>query len=132
MLVLVVVMKFETLHLYNWLLYHVHLGVGHFVIISNECDDRAHEELLRVAATVPCSPRLTFMHAFRCDVGFQIRAYTEAVRLLVHGGERHDARVGFWDVDEFLVAPRDGKELGLYRLPYAIPRVYEGYGYGTR
>ena len=22
--------------------YHVHLGVAHFVIISNECDDREH------------------------------------------------------------------------------------------
>eukprot|EP00966_Prymnesium_polylepis_P115991 2681140-Prymnesium_polylepis.1 len=58
------------------------------------------------AASVPCAPRLTFVHAFRCDKGFQIRAYEEVVRTLVHNGEADDARVGFWDVDEYLlVAP---------------------------
>ena len=34
-LTLVLVMKFETRNLRSWLLYHVQLGVRHFVIISN-------------------------------------------------------------------------------------------------
>ena len=103
-LTLVLVMKFETRNLRSWLLYHVQMGVTHFVIISNECSDEAHAALTHAAAGVPCSPRLSFINAFRCEVGFQIRAYTEAVRVLINAGERDDVRVGFWDVDEYLVA----------------------------
>ena len=79
------------------------LGVRHYVIISNECKDAPHAELLRVASSAPCSPRITFIHSFRCDAGFQIRGYTEAVRVLIDNGEPPETRVGFWDVDEFLV-----------------------------
>ena len=107
-LVLVLVMRFETTNLRDWMYYHSHLGVRHYVIVSNECDDATHAELLRVAASAPCAPKLSFVNAFRCDTGFQIRAYVEAVRVLLDAGEPPDTVVGFWDVDEFLVVHHRG------------------------
>ena len=102
-LVLVLVMRFETTNLRDWMYYHSHLGVRHYVIVSNECDDATHAELLRVAASAPCAPKVSFVNSFRCDTGFQIHAYVEAVRVLLDAGEPPETRVGFWDVDEFLV-----------------------------
>ena len=107
-LVLVLVMRFETHHLRAWMHYHSHLGVRHFVIISNECDDRHHQRLVYAAASAPCNPRLTFVDSFRCASGFQTRAYAEAARALLHAGEPLDTRVAFFDVDEFLTVAWDG------------------------
>jgi len=36
-----------------WLHYHVHLGVRHFVLVSNECDDAKHAAVMVAAASVP-------------------------------------------------------------------------------
>lgn len=102
-LILVLVLKYETPSVRDWLYYHTMLGVRHFVLISNECEDIAHAALIAAAASTPCAPRLTFVHSFRCSGGFQIKAYTEAARVLLHEGVAESARVGFWDVDEYLV-----------------------------
>lgn len=102
--VLVVVAKNHSpKHVRDWLWYHAHLGVSHFVLISNECDDAAHAALLAAAAAAPCAPRLQFLHGFRCSIGFQTEAYVAAARQLLRDRVGLDARVGFWDLDEFLV-----------------------------
>ena len=82
-LVLVLVIRFVTHVLRDWLHYHSVLGVRHFVLISNECDAQAHTAMLAAAASVPCAPRLSFINAYRCAAGFQTRAYSEAVQLLL-------------------------------------------------
>jgi len=111
-LVLVVVLRFETQNIRDWLLYHTHLGVSQFVLISNECDERHHSRLLTAVADLPCAPKLNFIHSYRCARGFQTRAYTDAVRLLLSHGESGNIRVGFLDVDEFLVVHRRDDENG--------------------
>ncbi|KAL3932181.1 MAG: hypothetical protein SGPRY_000806 [Prymnesium sp.] len=105
-LVLVLVLRFETANVRDWLYYHTYLGVSHFLIISNECSDEAHAQLVSAVTSTPCAPKLTFMNAFRCARGFQTKAYTDAVKLLIASGESGATRVGFWDVDEFLVIRR--------------------------
>ena len=105
-LILVLVMKYNTHNLADWMNYHRVLGVRHFVIISNECGEEEHRHLVATAASVPCMPRLSFINSFRCATVFQAASYREAVRLLLESGEDPDARVGFFDVDEFLVVRR--------------------------
>ena len=49
-LVLVVVLRFETPNLRDWMHYHTLLGVRRYVLISNECDDAAHAPSAPAAA----------------------------------------------------------------------------------
>ncbi|KAL1521628.1 hypothetical protein AB1Y20_021286 [Prymnesium parvum] len=109
-LVLVVVLRYETQNVKDWLFYHTHLGVSQFVLISNECDAEAHANLMLAIADLPCAPKLVLIHGFRCAQGFQTKAYTDAVRLLLRHGESANTRVGFLDVDEFLVVRRRDEE----------------------
>lgn len=110
--ILVLVLKYETHTVRNWLFYHAALGIRHFVIISNECDEQAHLALLAAVASAPCNPRLTFIHSFRCSGGFQGSAYTEAARVLLHEGVPSNSMVGYWDVDEYLVIQKlEGREV---------------------
>ena len=67
---------------------------------------------------MPCVPRLQFINAFRCAVGFQTAAYNEAVRMLLHDDALPaGARVGFWDVS----VPRRADETN--HDPCPRPRV---------
>ena len=78
-LIRMLVMKHNTHNLVDWMNYHRVLGVRHFVIISNECEEQEHRHLVATAASVPCMPRLSFINSFRCATVFQSASYREAV-----------------------------------------------------
>ena len=107
-LVLVVVSRDEHEYISDWLLYHRALGVHSFVLVSNQCDRESHQRLLNTITSLPCPVAVEILHGYRCAKRFQTAAYRAAINHLWLHRERlsleaHQTRVGFIDVDEFLV-----------------------------
>jgi hypothetical protein len=93
--------------LYHWLRYHAALGLSPLLVISNECEGDAHEELVDTCRRpLPRHASVLVLDQYRCAAGFQAEAYRAAVTHLwtrLNAAERATMFVGFWDLDEYLV-----------------------------
>ena len=110
-LVLVAVVRDEFDYLPDWVLYHRALGVHAFVLVSNQCSNASHQRLLdTVDGPKQRGVLVEVMPSFRCAKKFQTAAYRAAIRHLSLRQQQHRlslvahrTRVGFIDIDEFLV-----------------------------
>lgn len=108
-LVIVLIVKFATPYIADWLTYHSLLGCSGVVVISNECNLTAHKALMHAVDHAVQPPPIWVITKFRCARHFQISAYQYAVYMMRTRLPWPDrVWAAFFDVDEYLVINERG------------------------
>jgi hypothetical protein len=62
--------------------YHLLIGVEHFVMISNECNETDFRTTLDIIQPYVAEGKATFIDTFRCANSFQVQAYKQTYNTL--------------------------------------------------